>query len=121
MTETMMCPYCGYRELIRHSDNTITCARCLRRYDVQLHKEKDYLYEQENWFPVKDYENLYEASNYMRVRRVSHYAYGRHIYGRILTPYLKNSEIYVSLHRNGKRKEYNVRTLYGNSVQKKEQ
>ena len=92
MTDSMMCPYCGYREVIKHSDNTITCVRCLRRYDVKLYKEKDHLYEQEIWLPVKDYENLYEVSNYMRVRRVSHYTHGRHIYGRILTPYLKKTD-----------------------------
>ena len=120
MTDTILSPYCAHREVIKHSDNTITCVRCLRRYDVKLYKEKDHLYEQEIWLPVKDYENLYEVSNYMRVRRVSHYTHGRHIYGRILTPYLKKTEIYVSLHKNGKRKEHNVRSLYRQSVQEKE-
>ena len=106
------CPYCGYQEVVRHSDGTITCARCLRRYDTRLWKKEDLLYEQEIWLPVNGFEGLYEVSNYMRVRRVSHYTRGRHIYGRILSPYPKNNEIYVSLHKNGKWKEYNVRSLY---------
>lgn len=113
--EKRICPYCGFEEVVGHPDQTITCARCLKRYGVRLYREKDVFFEQEIWIPIKGYESLYEISNYMRIRSISHYTRGRHVYGRVITAYRKNNAMYVSLYKDGKNKEYNVRSLYRES------
>lgn len=60
----------------------------------------------EEWRPVKDYEGLYEVSNFGRVRSLK--------FGKVrILKLFKNSKgyLYVDLYKDGKRKEFRVHRL----------
>lgn len=117
MNRIRYCPYCGYSETVGHEDGTMTCIKCRRRYGVKLVKEQDPIYERERWIPIKGYEDAYEISNYLRVRRIEHKnASNRHLTEHILSVYRKNAELYVNLYKKGQGKEHNVKKLYRISV-----
>lgn len=121
MEKIRCCPYCGYSEQITYKDGSITCLKCQRRYEIKLVKKKKSVYEGEEWFPIKGYEEAYEVSNYLRIQRIDHVnMLNRHLASKMLRVYPKNAELYVSLYKDGISKEYNVKKLYRNSVRRKE-
>ena len=73
--------------------------------------------EKEIWRPIKGYEGLYEVSNLGRIRsldRITNYANGeKHLWkGRIMKPAKnKNGYLICDLHKNSKRKTFNVHRL----------
>lgn len=117
MNRIRYCPYCGYSEIVGHEDGTMTCIKCHRRYGIKLVKDNDSIYEHERWIPIKGYEDAYEISNYLRVRRIEHEnSLNRRLKEQILSVYAKNAELYVNLYKEGQGKEHNVKNLYRNSV-----
>ena len=72
----------------------------------------------EEWKPIKEYENLYEISNYGRIRsldrKIYHYASKNKLQlkrGKIIKP-INNGKYYViTLSKNGKLKQYYVHKL----------
>ena len=117
MNRIRNCPYCGYLEIVGHEDGTMTCVKCRHRYEITLIKDHDPTYEHERWVPIKGYEDAYEISNYLRVRRIEHEnALNRLLKEQMLSVYSKNAELYVNLYKDGRGKEHNVKKLYRNSV-----
>ena len=70
---------------------------------------------QEIWKDIKNYENLYQVSNFGRVRSLDHFRKnGTGIYlqkGKILNPQNTNGYCFVSLSKQGKTKQYLVHRL----------
>lgn len=115
MIETNYCPYCGYTGILQHESGTCTCLKCSKNYYI-LTVTGEKLYWDETWVRIKGFENLYEISNYLRIRSIPHTTAGKAIPCRILKNYPKRNELYVSLYKGKTRKEFNVRKLYRISV-----
>ncbi len=106
------CPFCKFQRIVTHLDGSKTCTKCHIRYRIEVEKEKDFLYDSEEWFDIKGFEGRYAVSNYLRILRKEYDVWNRHEPERMLRTYPKNSELYISLYKAGKPKEYNVRKLY---------
>lgn len=75
----------------------------------------------EEWKPIKEYEGVYEISNFGRVRSVDRIGYQRHYSGGLSKYHFKGKEIKpntrhngyicVSLHKNGVQKTFNIHRL----------
>lgn len=67
----------------------------------------------EIWKPIPNYENIYEASNFGRIRSVNRIdTNGRKRIGKILKPKIERTGyLRVALFNGGKRKEYKVHRL----------
>lgn len=72
MDETNYCPYCGYTGILKHGSGTCTCLKCHKSYYI-LAVTGEKLYWDEMWVQIKGFENLYEISNYLRIRSIPPY------------------------------------------------
>lgn len=50
-------------------DGSKTCTKCHIRYRIEVEKDKDFLYDSEEWFDIKGFEGRYAVSNYLRILR----------------------------------------------------
>ena len=111
----LYCPYCGHRRADNSpSEAIITCPVCQRIYWLHPFRDDDFrnVYE-ESWYDIPSFEGLYQVSSRLRVRSLERKGPdGRSVAGKMLSTYHKGKQIYISLHKDGKCKEYNVQSLY---------
>lgn len=105
LKETKFCPYCGYHSLIYHKDGTYGCPKCNTHFVTHQLQFGEYAGE-EMWYTIPCFDGTYQVSTYYRIRRVIE---DREI--RSLSVYTKNNELYTSLYKNGRSREYNVSVL----------